>query len=47
MVVKLRKWVLGEEHPDMLRSMAKLVSMYQNQDLWKEAEVLQVWWWRL
>jgi hypothetical protein len=33
--------VLGEEHPDMLSSMANLASTYRNQGRWKEAEELQ------
>ncbi|KAK2598195.1 hypothetical protein QQS21_005672 [Conoideocrella luteorostrata] len=37
-----RKMVLGEQHPDTLRSMANLASTYRYQGRWKEAEELQV-----
>ena len=40
-VIKTRKRVLGEEHPDTLISMANLASTYSNQGRWKEAEELQ------
>jgi hypothetical protein len=36
------KTVLGPEHPDMLTSMANLISTYQNQGQWTEAEKLEV-----
>jgi tetratricopeptide (TPR) repeat protein len=39
---KARNRVLGEEHPDMLTSMANLASTYRNQGRWKEAEELFV-----
>ena len=39
-VMKTRKRVLGEEHPDTLASMGNLASTYQNQGRWKEAEKL-------
>jgi len=35
--METRKWVLGEEHPDILTSMADLASTYRNQGWWKEA----------
>ncbi|KAH7146082.1 hypothetical protein EDB81DRAFT_759388 [Dactylonectria macrodidyma] len=38
--VKMRKRVLGEEHPLTLTSMANLASTYMNQGRWKEAEEL-------
>ena len=41
-VLETRKRVLGEEHPDMLTSMANLVSTYRNQGWWVEAEQLEV-----
>jgi tetratricopeptide (TPR) repeat protein len=41
-VMKMRKRVLGEEHPDTLTSMNHLASTYQNQGRWKEAEDLFV-----
>jgi tetratricopeptide (TPR) repeat protein len=41
-VMETRKRVLGEEHPDTLRSMGNLASTYQNQGRWKEAEELEV-----
>ena len=37
-VVETEKRVFREEHPDMLMSMANLVSTYWNQGRWKEAE---------
>ncbi|KAK3367009.1 nucleoside phosphorylase domain-containing protein [Lasiosphaeria ovina] len=40
--VKLRKAVLGDEHPDTLNGIANLASTYRNQGRWKEAEMLQV-----
>ncbi|KAJ9131272.1 Kinesin light chain [Coniochaeta hoffmannii] len=39
---KVRRELLGEEHPDTLTSMAKLASTYRNQGRWKEAESLGV-----
>ena len=36
-VMKTEKRVLGEEHPDMLRSMANLASTYWNQGRWKRS----------
>ena len=36
------KHVLGEEHPDTLRSMANIAVTYMHQGQWKEAEALQV-----
>ena len=41
-MVETRRRVLGQEHPSMLTSMANLVSTYQNQEQWKEAEKLEV-----
>jgi tetratricopeptide (TPR) repeat protein len=41
-VMQMRKRILGEEHPDTLRSVGNLASTYQNQGRWKEAEELQV-----
>ena len=41
-VVETGKRVLGEEHPDTLRSMANLASTYSKQGRWKEAEELRV-----
>ena len=41
-MMKMRKGVLGAEHPSTLNSMSKLASMYSNQGRWKEAEELQV-----
>jgi hypothetical protein len=35
-------WVLGEEHPSTLTSMANLALTYSNQGRWKEAEELEV-----
>ncbi|KAH8674869.1 P-loop containing nucleoside triphosphate hydrolase protein [Ilyonectria robusta] len=40
--VKTRANVLGEEHPDMLNSMANLAAMYSNQGRWMDAEELEV-----
>jgi tetratricopeptide (TPR) repeat protein len=39
--MKMRKSVLGAEHPDTLTSMCNLASTYRNQGRWKEAEELQ------
>ncbi|RKL05191.1 hypothetical protein BFJ70_g17144 [Fusarium oxysporum] len=39
--VKARTKLLGEEHPDMLTSMANLALICWNQGRWKEAEELQ------
>ena len=39
---RLRREVLGEEHPSTLSSMADLASTYGNQGRWKEAEALFV-----
>ena len=33
---------LGADHPDTLTSIANLVSTYQNQGWWEEAEKLEV-----
>jgi hypothetical protein len=41
-MVKMRKRVLGQEHPDTLTSMGNLASTYKNQGRWKEAEELNV-----
>ncbi|KAF9474141.1 hypothetical protein BDN70DRAFT_816206 [Pholiota conissans] len=41
-VMKKRKQVLGDNHPDTLTSMANLATTYWNQGHWKEAEGLQV-----
>ncbi|KAI2919241.1 hypothetical protein CBS147320_8602 [Aspergillus niger] len=41
-VVKLRKQVLGPEHPDTLTSISNLASTYWNQGRWKKAEELIV-----
>lgn len=41
-IVKVRKRVLGEEHPDTLRSIHHLAETYYKQGWWKEAELLQV-----
>ncbi|KAH7122353.1 kinesin light chain 3, partial [Dendryphion nanum] len=41
-VIKTRKSVLGEEHPDTLTNIADLASTYRNQGRWKEAEELFV-----
>ncbi|PCD23156.1 hypothetical protein AU210_014679 [Fusarium oxysporum f. sp. radicis-cucumerinum] len=40
--VELRIEILGEEHPDTLKSMGNLASTYRNQGRWKEAEELEV-----
>jgi hypothetical protein len=40
-VMKMRKRVLGEEHPDTLLSIGNLASTYSNQGQWKEAEELR------
>ncbi|KAL1864824.1 hypothetical protein Plec18167_009618 [Paecilomyces lecythidis] len=40
--VRARKKILGDEHPDMLASMANLASIYRNQGRWAEAEGLDV-----
>ena len=40
--VVIRKWVLGQEHPSTLTSVASLASTYRNQGRWKEAEELEV-----
>jgi len=42
LVMKIRKQVLGEEHPDSLTSMANLALCTSTQDRWKEAEDMQV-----
>ena len=42
LVMEMRKQVLGEEHPDLLRSISALASTYWNKGPWKEAEELQV-----
>ena len=36
------KYLLGEEHPDTLSSMANLAATYRNQGKWKEAKALEV-----
>jgi hypothetical protein len=36
------KHALGEEHPDTLRSIGNLASIYRNQNQWKKAEALEV-----
>ena len=36
------KYLLGEEHPHTLLSMANLAATYRNQGKWKEAEALEV-----
>ena len=41
-VMKTRKRVLKEEHPDTLTSMANLAVTYRNQGRWDEAEKLQM-----
>jgi nucleoside phosphorylase/tetratricopeptide (TPR) repeat protein len=41
-LLKIRKQVLGPEHPDTLISMAGLAATYCSQGRWKEAEVLEV-----
>jgi tetratricopeptide (TPR) repeat protein len=41
-VMRTRKRVLTDEHPDTLTSMANLAATYRNQGRWKEAEELQV-----
>jgi hypothetical protein len=41
-VMKIRKRVLGEEHPHTLIIMANLASTYWNQGRWKEAEELEI-----
>ncbi|KAJ6535475.1 P-loop containing nucleoside triphosphate hydrolase protein [Mycena capillaripes] len=41
-VMKRRKCVLGEEHPDTLIGISTLASTYWNQGRWNNAEVLQV-----
>ena len=41
-VIEKRKWLLGEEHLDTLRSMGNLAYTYSNQGKWKEAETLQI-----
>ena len=41
-VLDMRKKVLGAEHPDTLKSMAKLASIYSSQGKWNEAEQLDI-----
>jgi len=41
-VMKMRKKLLGTEHPSTLASMANLASTYRNQGRWNEAERLEV-----
>src|SRR6266567_7440875 len=41
-VMEKSKHLLGEEHPDTLKSMANLAATYWNQGRWKEAEALEV-----
>ena len=41
-VMKKRKHLLGEEHPDTLAAMADLASMYRNLGKWKESEALDL-----
>ncbi|CAI0654350.1 unnamed protein product [Colletotrichum noveboracense] len=40
--IKLREEILGEEHPDTLRSMGNLAATYRNQGRWEEAEELNM-----
>nr|XP_036584644.1 Kinesin light chain 5 [Colletotrichum truncatum]KAF6794162.1 Kinesin light chain 5 [Colletotrichum truncatum] len=40
--VRVRKDILGPEHPSTLTSMANLASTYRNQGRWEEAEKLEV-----
>ncbi|KAM0268252.1 hypothetical protein ACHAQH_010010 [Verticillium albo-atrum] len=40
--VKIRKDILGADHPSTLISMANLASTYRNQGRWEEAEKLEV-----
>ncbi|KAB5515127.1 hypothetical protein GE09DRAFT_980228, partial [Coniochaeta sp. 2T2.1] len=39
---KVRRELLGEEHPSTLTSMADLASTYRDQGQWKEAELLEM-----
>ena len=39
-VVKTKKRVLGQQHPDTLTSMANLAAAYRNQERWEEAKEL-------
>ena len=41
-MMEMTKWVLDEEHPQSLMSMANLASTYWDQCQWQEAEKLQV-----
>ena len=40
--METRLKILGEEHPDTLKSISNLALIYRNQGRWKEAEELQV-----
>ena len=42
LVMEKSKYLLGEEHPDTLSSMAHLATTYRDQRKWKETEALQV-----
>src|SRR5260370_248611 len=41
-VMEKRKHLLGEEHPDTLKSMGNLATTYWDQGKWKEAEALEI-----
>ena len=41
-VMEKRKHLLGEEHPETLRSIRSLANTYRGQSQWKEAEALEV-----
>lgn len=41
-MIEVRKRVLGEEHPDMLTSIANSALTYREQGRWKKAEELEV-----
>lgn len=40
--MEVRKRVLGEEHPDMLTSIANSALTYREQGRWKKAEELEM-----
>ena len=42
MVMEKMKQLLGDSHPDTLRSMADLASTYRSQGLWNDAEMLKM-----
>ena len=42
LVMETSMRVLGEEHPDSLRSMTNLAFTYRSQSRWKEAEELEL-----